>query len=120
MPGQQRVRLDVEPEAIRNAISPQRHLPLGRGRVVGRVDLGQRELRGVVAKPLLGRHRPLRIPVSLLDQRSVGPGATTGKDDVLAGPGRRSELVRHALSRLRTAAISVSPPSTTNDSPVTY
>ena len=39
-----------------------------------------------------------------------------------AGPGRRAQsfFVGQCVSRLRTAAISVSPPSTTNDSPVTY
>ena len=53
--GHQRVGLDVEDEVGRSSIAPELgHAREGQG-VVGRVDLDQRELRGVVLQPFLGR-----------------------------------------------------------------
>ncbi len=56
----------------RGALRPQLGGLLGRRRVVGRVDLDQRELLGVVGQPLLGGVGRRRVPARL-QQRPVGP-----------------------------------------------
>ena len=71
--GHQRVGLDVEGEVRRRARDPQLGGPRGRQRVVGGVDLDDREPAGVVAEALLGRVGAVGIEDAPGRHRRVGP-----------------------------------------------
>ena len=73
LPGHQRVGLDVEREVGRRAVDPQLGGPGRRQRVVGRVDLDDRERLGVVVEPLLGRVGAGRVEHAGRGHRRVGP-----------------------------------------------
>jgi hypothetical protein len=75
MPGEQRIRFDVEAKPLWRTLGRDGGLLLGERPVVGGVDLDEREARGVEAQALLRAHRPARIPVGVADQRLVGPRA---------------------------------------------
>src|SRR5207253_5619346 len=75
VPGQERVRFDVEDEARRRALDPADGV-LGVGnRVVGAVHLDGVEDARVVAQARLRRHRSLWIEATALDERGIRPGA---------------------------------------------
>ena len=71
--GQQGERLDVEVEVGGRALRPQGGVALRGHAVERRVHLDDRELRRVVAQPLLRRLRVRWIEVRLLDQGLLGP-----------------------------------------------
>src|SRR2546422_8483218 len=75
MPGQQRIRLDVEDEAERRALDPADGVLDVGDRVVGAVHLDGVEHARVVAQARLRRHGPLRIEAATLDERGIRPGA---------------------------------------------
>ena len=92
--GQERVRLDVEAKALGRALRPQPRLLLGRRRVVGRVDLGQRELARVEAQAAPRRSSSAAGTTrASLHERTVGPRAASAEHDVLAERDTRPELL---------------------------
>ena len=75
LPGHQRVGLDVEREVRRRPLRPELGRSLRRQRVVGRVDLDDRERRRVVGEPLLGAVRTDRVE-DARRRSSSGPSRT--------------------------------------------
>ena len=100
MTGEQRVGLDIEAKALRRALRPQARLLLSGRRVIGRVDLRDREPSRVELQPILGAHRPLRIPVGLLHERLVGPRARSAEHDVTIDLDTSAQLELVALGLL--------------------
>ena len=87
--GEQRVGLDVEHEVGRRALHPQLGQPARRQRVVGRVDLHDREARRVELEPLLGGAGIGRVEHARGGHRGVGPGRRPDTDQVAAGGSQR-------------------------------
>ena len=77
--GEQRERLDVEPEGRRGAGDPQLAVALVGRRVVGRVHLDQRELLGVVGEPV-GRALDFGWVPAGGEQRPVCPRSRAHED----------------------------------------
>ena len=100
--GHQGVGLDVECEVGRGALEPQLARATGRQRVVGGVDLHDRELVRVVDEPILRGRRVGRVEDARRGHGRVGPGRGTDADrrrshvERLAGGGgvRLGALVR--------------------------
>ncbi len=89
--GKQAKRLDVEDEVGRGSLHPEMRVALRGQRIVGRVDLDDGELAGIVSKPVGSSPRVDGIEGAGVDQRPVGPAAGTIVDvaDRLAGLKRR-------------------------------
>jgi hypothetical protein len=85
--GEQAEGLDVEDEAGRRAVHPEMGVALRRQCVIGRVDLDDGELAGIVDEPIRGGLRVGGIEGAGVDERPIGPAAGTVVDvaDRLAG-----------------------------------
>ena len=98
--GHERVRLDVEGEVGRRAGDPQLGGPSGGQRVVGRVDLDEREPARVVGESLLGRVGALGVEDAGGGHRRVGPRRGPDPDDArVRGAGSEVDRLRGDVLR---------------------